>query len=121
MNRKFILIGVCSFLFAGVSTYMIGQVVVTDPTAQATAVEQLAITSESLTQSKQQYSMLKESMEKMKKVNRRIDELDMLETALRNQAYTLQYSTKYFNELKSSGQFNASELSLILGNFNNII
>lgn len=127
MNMKIKVIAVATFAFCGsglLSFYVLGQVpaqVVYDPTAHATQAQQVAVTTESLTTAKKQYDLLKKTMEKLEKVNSRLNELDMLERAMLNQQYTMTRSTQYYKGLKNSGQFSASELSMILGNFNNVI
>jgi hypothetical protein len=121
MKQRSIIIITSSIFLTSTSTYMLSQMVVQDPTANATAVQTLAMTSEVLVESKEQRKMLKEGIDKLKKVNSRINDLHMLEEAVRHQMYTIEYSKKYINQLQASSQFTGPEISMMLGNFNNII
>jgi len=98
-----------------------GQLIVNDPTANATAVQNVALTKLSLAESKKEVLLLKETIKKLQKVSAKINELNMLENALNTQRYTIQRSTKYAKELQLSGQFTGEDVAKIVGNFNQII
>lgn len=122
MKTKLLALTFMGFVLSGVMTYTIkAQMVVQDPTANLTATQSLAVTTESLAQAKKEYDLMESTIAKLRKVSTKVSELNQLEYAVKNQAYTIQYSKTFFNNLKNTKQFSTNELAMILSNFNNIL
>lgn len=123
MNKKIKIIAFFLMLIVcfGGSFIVTAQLIVNDPTANATQAKSLALTKLSIAESKKQVTLLEKTIKRLRQINSKLNELSMLENAIKTQKYTIQRSKAYAKQLQQTRMFKPSEINIMVGNFNTII